>query len=95
MASSKAASNLSTILSSKGQIIIPKSVRAAHRWEAGLMFELVDTEEGLLLKPATLFPARTLKSVAGMLKDSVKSLSDEEIAESLARDIRSRWRDRD
>ena len=95
MNSSKAASSLSTILSSKGQVIIPKSLRAAHRWETGLMFEVIDTEEGLLLKPAACFAPKSLDDVAGMLKDKVQPKSDEEIQEALSMDIRSRWRDSD
>ena len=36
-----------TRLSSKGQVIIPKSVRSAHRWEAGLDFQIIDTGDGI------------------------------------------------
>ena len=30
-------------LSSKGQIVIPKAIRAAHQWEVGQRLELIDT----------------------------------------------------
>ena len=40
-----------TRLSSKGQVIIPKSVRDAHGWKAGTEFTVVATPSGLLLKP--------------------------------------------
>lgn len=41
-----------TVLSSKGQIIIPKKLRVARRWGPGTQLEVHDTPEGLLLRPA-------------------------------------------
>ena len=40
-----------TLLSSKGQIIIPKALRDARHWHAGTRLEVQETAEGLLLKP--------------------------------------------
>ena len=40
-----------TLLSSKGQIIIPKAMRDARHWHAGTRLEVQETAEGLLLKP--------------------------------------------
>ncbi len=42
----------STVLSSKGQVIIPKTLRAARRWGPGTRLEVLDTPEGVLFKPA-------------------------------------------
>ena len=39
----------STVVSSKGQVIIPKSVRDERRWAAGTRLEVRDTPEGVLL----------------------------------------------
>lgn len=39
-----------TLLSSKGQVIIPKALRTARQWGAGTRLEVHDTPEGLLLK---------------------------------------------
>jgi AbrB family looped-hinge helix DNA binding protein len=41
-----------TVLSSKGQVIIPKALRAARRWGPGTQLEVQDTPEGVLLRPA-------------------------------------------
>jgi AbrB family looped-hinge helix DNA binding protein len=41
-----------TILSSKGQVIIPKTLRVARRWGPGTQLEVHDTPEGVLLRPA-------------------------------------------
>ena len=40
-----------TLLSSKGQVIIPKPLRDAHRWHTGTRLEVVQTADGILLKP--------------------------------------------
>jgi AbrB family looped-hinge helix DNA binding protein len=41
-----------TVLSSKGQVIIPKALRTARRWGPGTQLEVHDTPEGVLLRPA-------------------------------------------
>lgn len=39
-----------TLLSSKGQIIIPKALRDARHWHAGTRLQVQETSDGLLLK---------------------------------------------
>ena len=41
-----------TVLSSKGQVIIPKTLRVARRWGPGTQLEVFDTPEGVLFRPA-------------------------------------------
>lgn len=84
-----------TKLSSKGQVIIPKALRNAHHWNAGLELVVIDTGDGILLKPKTPFEPSVLADVAGLLKDRVEVKTDEEIQAALKKDIRSKWRDRD
>ena len=69
-------------LSSKGQIVIPKAVRSAHRWEEGQKLELIDTGDGILLRPEKPFPPTSIEAVAGILKYTgrPKSLEDMEAA---------------
>lgn len=69
-----------TRLSSKGQIIIPQAIREAHHWKAGLEFNVIDTEQGLLLTPRLPFRATSVEEVAGCLnyKGKRKSLEDME-----------------
>ena len=40
-----------TVLSSKGQVIIPKALRMARRWGPGTRLEVFDTPEGVLFRP--------------------------------------------
>ncbi len=83
-----------TTLSSKGQIVIPAVFRASHRWEPGLEFVVIDTGDGLLLKPKQPLPSATLDEVAGMLKSKVTAKTDAEIRASLDKDVRRKWRGR-
>jgi AbrB family looped-hinge helix DNA binding protein len=47
---------LTTTLSTKGQVILPKAIRQHRRWEAGTRLVVEDTPDGVLLRPAPLFP---------------------------------------
>lgn len=71
-----------TRLSSKGQVIIPKSSRDTHHWEAGQELEVIDTDEGVLLKPARPVRPASLDELAGCLKYTgpAKTLEDMERA---------------
>jgi len=61
---------MSTIrLSSKGQVVLPAALRAARAWPPGTEFELLETAEGLLLKPLaarSAFAPTQLQDVFGI-----------------------------
>ena len=40
-----------TKLSSKGQVVIPKSLRTAHRWKPGTEFVVEEQGDTILLRP--------------------------------------------
>jgi AbrB family looped-hinge helix DNA binding protein len=54
-----------TRLSSKGQVIIPKSIRAPHCWKTGVRFAVEDTEGGVILRPLAFFPEIQVDEVIG------------------------------
>lgn len=85
---------LTTRLSSKGQVIIPSALRNAHRWAAGTDFLVIDTSDGVLLKPKPPFTTTQLDDVAGMLKHKVPTRSDAQIKSALDAAIKQAWRDR-
>ncbi|SEA95815.1 looped-hinge helix DNA binding domain-containing protein, AbrB family [Rubrimonas cliftonensis] len=62
-------------LSSKFQISIPKAIRAAQNWEAGLTFAFIPKGSGVLLVP---IPKReTLKGIArGARAEDYRDRSD-------------------
>ena len=71
-------------LSSKGQLVIPASVRAAHQWRAGDEFIVEEVDQGLLLKPRKPFPAARLEDVAGSLPHAGQAKTVDEMHEGVA-----------
>ena len=57
-----------TRLSTKGQVVLPKSIRASRSWGPGTEFTVEETSEGILLRPARLFPRTTLDDVMACLR---------------------------
>lgn len=70
-------------LSSKGQVTIPKILRDRHRWNAGQQLAVIDTAEGVLLRPFRAFQPTKLEQVAGILKYSGKPVSVETMEEAI------------
>ena len=76
---------LQSKLSTKGQIIIPKPLRAAHNWQPGQKLLFVDTPDGILLKAEeSPFAETRLDDVAGCLHYKGKTKSLEEMEEAIA-----------
>ncbi len=80
-----------TKLSTKGQVILPKSIRDAKKWTPGMEFEVEETREGVLLRPKSRFPRTRIEDVAGMLKYTGKPKTIEEMDEAVSRGIRERF----
>lgn len=72
-----------TKLSSKGQVIIPKSSRDMHHWEEGQELMVIDTDEGVLLKPVKAFPSAKLDELAGCLRYSSTAKTIEEMEQAI------------
>jgi AbrB family looped-hinge helix DNA binding protein len=58
---------LTTVLSTKGQVILPKAIREQHRWDAGTRLTVEITGDGVLLKTASVFAATRPQDVFGSL----------------------------
>jgi AbrB family looped-hinge helix DNA binding protein len=56
-----------TRLSTKGQIILPKSIRDSRDWRPGTALMVEETKDGVLLRPKRLFPRTRLEDVVGCL----------------------------
>lgn len=78
---------LTTCLSSKGQVILPKSVRNAHHWDAGVRFAVEDREDGVLLRPLAQRAATTLDAVVGCMGYAGPARSLEEMDAAIARGV--------
>ena len=83
-----------TKLSSKGQVIIPKALRTRRRWEPGQELQTIETDEGVLLKPVSVFPETSLRDVVSCLAYSGKAKSLEEMEEAIQKGARGVKRDR-
>ncbi len=83
-----------TVLSSKGQIIIPNPIRTAHKWEPGQRFEAVDTGDGVLLKPAGPFPKTDIHEVASCLRYQGSPKTIEEMNKAIAQGAEESSHDR-
>jgi AbrB family looped-hinge helix DNA binding protein len=83
-----------TSLSSKGQVIIPKPLRSLHNWHPGQKLQVIDTDDGILLKAAKPFEETTLASVAGCLPYTGKAKTLEEMAEAIRRGVEETNSDR-
>ena len=71
-----------TLLSSKGQVIIPKTIRSSHHWRPGTRFVVEDVQGGVMLKPLSSFPATDLQSGLGCVgyKGAAKSVDEMQAA---------------
>lgn len=56
-----------TIVSTKGQVILPKAVREHHNWQPGTRLVVEETAEGVVLRPAARFPTTTSVEVFASL----------------------------
>jgi len=83
-----------TVLSSKGQIIIPSPIRTAHQWEPGQKFEAIDTGDGVLLKPAGPFRKTNIKEVTSCLRYDGPKKTVAEMNEAIAQGVRESSHDR-
>ncbi|MBW2690424.1 MAG: AbrB/MazE/SpoVT family DNA-binding domain-containing protein [Deltaproteobacteria bacterium] len=81
-----------TLLSSKGQVIIPKTIRSSHHWRPGTRFVVEEVQGGVLLKPISCFPVTDLKSGLGCVgyKGAAKSL--EEMQTAMDAEVAQTWR---
>lgn len=82
-----------TQLSNTGQVIIPKALRDAHRWEAGQELIAIDMGDGILLKPKKPFRETTLENVAGCLKYRGKPKSIDELEDAIRQGVEEQWHD--
>ena len=79
-----------TVVSTKGQVILPKSIRAGHGWVSGTKLIVEDTGEGVLLRALPAFARTRPEDVYGMLRvkggpKSLKAMDEGILAEARRR----------
>jgi bifunctional DNA-binding transcriptional regulator/antitoxin component of YhaV-PrlF toxin-antitoxin module len=75
-----------TRLSSKGQIILPKSIRDARSWEAGIE----PTHNGVVLRPAAAFPQTEMDQAAGCLTSQPGPVTSDRMRQGIEKEVRRR-----
>ena len=70
---------LTTTISTKGQIILPKTIRRRREWDAGTRLIVEETPEGVLLKRAPVFAKTRPMDVFASLPYSGEPKSLEEM----------------
>ncbi len=66
-------------LSSKGQLVIPRAMREALHWDAGMELKMVRTGSGLVIQPPPKKSGKRLEDLRGYLNYQGPPLSDEEL----------------
>jgi len=76
-----------TRLSTKGQIILPKSIRDSRAWTPGTEFSIEETSDGVLLRPASRFSKTRLEDVAGWLRSKGKAKTLAQMRAAVNREV--------
>ena len=84
---------ITTVISTKGQVILPKAIRDQRHWTTGTRLTVEDTPDGVLLKATPAFPETSIDAVYGSLRHKGPPLSPEEMDAAVAREAKRRARD--
>ncbi len=79
-----------TKLSSKGQVVLPKSIRQAHQWQAGLLFTIQETKQGILLRPLKPFKPTSWEKALGCANYSGPRKELEDMEKAIAKGVKDR-----
>lgn len=80
----------STIVSTKGQVILPKQIRDRRRWSPGTRLLVEETADGVLLRSAPDFQPALPNEIYGSLRIAGKPKSVEEMDEGILQEARRR-----
>jgi AbrB family looped-hinge helix DNA binding protein len=81
---------LTTTVSTKGQVILPKAVRERREWNAGTRLLVEDTPDGVLLRRAAALAPTRAEEVFGMLRHGGPPKSIEEMDAAVLLEARRR-----
>ncbi|MGA3055390.1 MAG: AbrB/MazE/SpoVT family DNA-binding domain-containing protein [Candidatus Korobacteraceae bacterium] len=79
-----------TKLSTKGRVVLPKSLLAARRWKPGTEFVVQERDGGILLTPKSATRSRTWASLIGCAGYSGPRKSLKQMEEAVAAEARRR-----
>lgn len=79
---------MTTRLSTKGQLIIPKEIRDRHGWDAGAELEIEDRGDHVVVRRVESLPETTLEDLIGCAGYQGPRRSLEEMEAGIARGAR-------
>ena len=82
-----------TKLSTKGQVILPKTIRDARGWSAGTELLVEEAPGGVTLRPLKASPPSRLEDVAGRLRYTGRAKTLQQMQNAIAKEVKER-RDR-
>jgi len=85
---------LTTVVSTKGQVILPKAVRQHCDWPPGTRLVVQETTDGVLLRRAPLFEVTNMSDVYGSLNYDGPTRTIDEMDAAVLAEARRRY-DRD
>ena len=86
-----AVARLTTTVSTKGQVILPKAIREQLQWQAGTQLVVENTAQGVLLRSAAPgFPIAQAQEVFGCLSYSGKPKTLEDMEAGIAAEAKRR-----
>ena len=77
-----------TIISTKGQIVIPSEIRQRLGWDPGTVITVEDLEDGVVLRRARQFPHTTIDDLLGCVPYDGPARSLEEMEQAIAKGAR-------
>jgi AbrB family looped-hinge helix DNA binding protein len=84
---------ITTTVSTKGQVILPKAIRDQRQWSAGTKLIVEETPEGVLLKSLPVFAPTDMTAVFGSLRPTGPALSIDDMDAVITAEARRRARD--
>ena len=85
------AKKATTVVSTKGQVVLPKAIRERMGWAAGEELVIEETRDGVLLRTARPFAPTKFEEVRGSLPSNGKHLRIEDFDEVLRAAARRRY----
>ena len=84
------AEKITTVVSTKGQVILPKAIREKRDWPAGTRLVVEETPDGVLLRRARVFPETRPEDVFGSLKYDGPAKTIEEMDAGIVAEVKRR-----
>jgi AbrB family looped-hinge helix DNA binding protein len=79
-----------TKISSKGQVVLPKSLRESQKWDSGTELAVEIKDEGIFLRELNPFPETNVDRVFGCLKYKGKARKVAEMNKAIDKEARRR-----